>query len=172
VSRFSTHPLYSVVEFQPRRAGNRTLASTENAHKHTTAELQRTRTSLQAIRTTHQTELKKKEKEIERMVEKWTKLADVQAKLGAASSGIRCANVGVIDGNDIVGKGQGFLEIALEQAEKARSLMAEENQRLRRLVLAAVNELQSAVHFARGLASETEEEVGTDFFNLHIDADE
>lgn len=94
------------------------------------------------------------------MIEKWMKLADVQAKLGATSSGIRCANIGVVDGLDLVGKGQGFLEIALEQAENARSKVAEENQRLRRLVLDAVNELQSAVHLARGLASESQEEVG------------
>jgi hypothetical protein len=102
------------------------------------------------------------------MVEKWTKLADVQAKIGATSSGIRYANVDVVEGTDIVGKGQGFLEIALEQAEKARALVAEENQRLRRLVLTAVNELQSAVHFARGIASETEEEVRNNFFHERI----
>lgn len=100
------------------------------------------------------------------MVEKWSKLADVQAKLGATGSGMTCANGNVFDGADVVGKGQGFLEIALDQAEKTRSKAVEENQRLRRLVLNAVNELQSAVHYARGLASETEEEVRdyTSFF--------
>ena len=44
-------------------AATKSLQSSENAHKHTTAELQRTRTTLHALRTTHNTEIKKLEKE-------------------------------------------------------------------------------------------------------------
>ncbi|KAF8972768.1 Afadin and alpha-actinin-binding-domain-containing protein [Flammula alnicola] len=132
-------------------AALKTLQTSENAHKQTTAELQRTRTLLQGVRATHQAELKKKEKDIERTLEKWQKLADAQSKVSAASSGLRCANVAVVEGTEILGKGQGFLEIALEQAEQARSHLGDENLLLRKLVLRAVNEMQSILHKARCL---------------------
>jgi chromosome segregation ATPase len=140
-------------------ATTRSLQSTETAHKHTIAELQRTRTSLQAIRATHQSELKKKEKEVNRMLEKWSKLSDVQAKLITTPSGMRCANVNIVEGSEVLAKGQGFLEVALEHAEQARNQLGEENTTLRRLVLSAVNEGQSLLHQARCLASGNEEQV-------------
>lgn len=138
-------------------ATTRSLQSTESAHKHTTAELQRTRTLLQAIRATHQSELKKKEKEVERMVEKWSKIADVQAKLSATASGMRCANLAVVEGSEMLGKGQGFLELALDEAENARGHLLEENVRLKTLLLDAVNGVQAVIH--ESLNSDTDEAV-------------
>lgn len=142
----------------------RSLQSTETAHKHTVAELQRTRTSMQALRTAHQTEIKKIEKEKERMTEKWSKIADAQLKLGATTSGLRCANSEVVDAPDVQirGKGKGFLEVALEQAEQARKELFEQNARLRGLILSAANEMQSVLHNARNCtSSEGQEEVGS-----------
>ncbi|KAF8075153.1 Afadin and alpha-actinin-binding-domain-containing protein [Lyophyllum atratum] len=136
----------------------RALQSSEAAHKQTTAELQRTRTTLQGVRASHQSEIKKKEKDVERMSEKWSKLADAQAKLMAVPSGMRCANAAVVTGSELIGKTKNFLEIALEEAEKARSQLAEENFVLRKLVLTAVNEVQSILYQARPLATETSEE--------------
>lgn len=142
-----------------KRTVNRTLQATEAAHRHTTGELQRTRTTLQGIRATHQSELKKKEKETERMSEKWSKLADAQLKLMTIPSGMRCANVAVVEGSEIIGKGQGFLEVALEEAEKARGLLFEENMTLRKLVLTAINRAQSITRQAKLQVSGHEEEV-------------
>ncbi|KAG5653603.1 hypothetical protein H0H81_011975 [Sphagnurus paluster] len=136
----------------------RALQASEMAHKQTTSELQRTRSLLQGVRATHQSELKKKEKDIERMLEKWSKLADAQTKLMAAPSGMRCANAAVVTGSEMIGKGQGFLEIALEEAEKARCLLVDENLSLRRLVLSAVNEVQLILHQSRPSSSESYEE--------------
>lgn len=135
------------------RAITRTLQTTESAHRHTTAELQRTRTSLQAIRTAHQSELKKKEKDIERMTEKWTRIAETQVKLMTAPSGLRCANVAVTEGSEVLGKGKGFLEVALEQAERNRAQLSAENLELRKLVLTAVNESQAVLSEAKGILS-------------------
>jgi hypothetical protein len=122
------------------------------------AELQRARTALQAVRATHQSELKKKEKEVERMAERWGKLADMQAKLSTtASSGLRCLNLRVVDGTEVLGKGPGLEELALEQAEEARQRLSQDNIRLKGLLLRAVNEAQSMLYQAR--KSEREEEV-------------
>ncbi|KAF9233476.1 Afadin and alpha-actinin-binding-domain-containing protein [Melanogaster broomeanus] len=133
----------------------RNLQSSESSHKLTTAELQRTRTSLQALRATHATELKKKEKDIERMVEKWSKLADCQTKLSMTSAGITIqgANAEVASGSEIVGRGKGLLEVALEHAESSRAELLDETTRLRRLILMSANRLQTMVHEIRMLAS-------------------
>ncbi|KII85992.1 hypothetical protein PLICRDRAFT_115132 [Plicaturopsis crispa FD-325 SS-3] len=139
-------------------AANRSLQSTESAHKHTTAELQRTRTTLQGVRATYQTELKKKEKDIERMVEKWSKLAEAQVKLGTTPSSLRCANVTAVDGSVAMGPGKSYLEQALEQAERARKELSDDNQRLRKLVLTAVNDVQAVLHMARSIVSSSEDE--------------
>lgn len=128
---------------------DRKRQSAETAHKHTTAELQRTRGLLQALRTAHQNEIKKKEKDMEKFVEKWQRLADAQAKLMNTPSGMYCANSAVVEGTEIIGKGQGFLEIALEQAERARSELSTENLELKRLVLTAVNETQTVLSDAK-----------------------
>lgn len=77
------------------------------------------------------------------MAEKWSKIADAQTKLMSIPSGLRCGNVAVVDGSEIFGKGQGFLEVALEEAEKSRKHLTEENVTLRKLVLTAVNEIQA-----------------------------
>ncbi|KAJ6514929.1 Afadin and alpha-actinin-binding-domain-containing protein, partial [Mycena vitilis] len=137
-------------------ASTRSLQTCESAHKHTLAELQRARTALQAVRATHQSELKKKEKEVERMTERWWKLADMQAKLSTASSGLRCANLKIVDGAEVFGKGRGLVDLALEQAEEARERLSQENTRLRGLLLGAVNEAQSMLYQAR--KSEREDE--------------
>ncbi|THG94544.1 hypothetical protein EW026_g6949 [Hermanssonia centrifuga] len=140
-------------------ATTRTLQSTEAAHKHTTAELQRTRTALQAIRATHATELKKLDKEKERALDRWNKLTDSQLKLGG--SRFTCSNLEVIEASDVQlrGKGKGFLEVSAEQAEQARNELFNENGRLRGTILSAANEMQRLLHNARCLAaSETREE--------------
>ncbi|KAJ7696433.1 Afadin and alpha-actinin-binding-domain-containing protein [Mycena rosella] len=137
-------------------AATRALQASDSAHKHTSVELQRARTALQAVRATHQSELKKKEKEVERITERWAKLADMQAKLGTASSGLRCANLKIVDGTEVIGKGPGLAELALEQAEEARQRLSEDNTRLRGLLLGAVNEAQSMLYQTR--TSEREDE--------------
>ncbi|KAJ7019801.1 Afadin and alpha-actinin-binding-domain-containing protein [Mycena alexandri] len=137
-------------------ATTRLLQASESAHKHTSAELQRARTALQAVRATHQSELKKKEKEVERITERWGKLADMQAKLSTASSGLRCSNLQVVDGTEVLGKGPGLAEVALEQAEEARRRLSQDNTHLRGLLLGAVNEAQAMLY--QGRKSEREEE--------------
>ncbi|KAI0642311.1 Afadin and alpha-actinin-binding-domain-containing protein [Trametes meyenii] len=135
-----------------RSAGaNKALQISENAHKHTTAELQRTRTTLHALRATHQTEIKKLEKEKERMVERWSKLSDAQLKIGTLRSGLTCSNIDVVEASDVQlrGKGQGFLDVALEQAEAARKELYEQNRKLRGLLLSAANQLQRALYAVR-----------------------
>lgn len=93
------------------------------------------------------------------MSEKWSKLADAQSKLTMIPSGMRCVNVGVVDGLEMIGKGQGFLEVALEEAEKARVHLTDENENLRELVLTTVNEIQSLLHQVGRPAKNNEEEV-------------
>ncbi|KAJ3506379.1 hypothetical protein NLJ89_g6903 [Agrocybe chaxingu] len=116
-------------------AALKSLQSSDSAHRQTTAELQRTRTLMQGLRVTHQAELKKKEKDIEKITEKWQKVADSQAKLATMQSGIRCANAAVVEGTEVLGRGPGFLDIALEQAEQARSHLSDENLFLRDQIL-------------------------------------
>ncbi|KAI5995457.1 Afadin and alpha-actinin-binding-domain-containing protein [Pisolithus albus] len=138
----------------------RALQSSEANRKQIAAELQRTRTSLQGIRTAHVTELRKKEKEIERMVEKWSKLVDAQSKVSAASSGISIhgANAEVVSGSDNIGKGKGYLDVALEHAESSRAELFAESTRLRRLIVTCANRIQSLTHRIRLVMSSEEEE--------------
>ncbi|KAG1857327.1 Afadin and alpha-actinin-binding-domain-containing protein [Suillus subalutaceus] len=139
---------------------SKTLAASESAHKQTSAELQRTRSSLIALRATHSAEIKKKEKEVERVIEKWSKLSDTQTKLSTLSSGLtfRCGNADVVSGSETLGKGKGYLEIALEQAESARASLADETLVLQRLVVNVANRLQSVLHELRCLVSPCNEE--------------
>ncbi|KAG2144348.1 Afadin and alpha-actinin-binding-domain-containing protein [Suillus clintonianus] len=139
---------------------SKTLAASESAHKQTSAELQRTRSSLIALRATHSTEIKKKEKDVERIIEKWSKLSDMQTKLSTSSSGLtfRCGNADVVSGSETLGKGKGYLEIALEQAETARASLADETLTLQRLVVNVANRLQSVLHELRYLFSPCDEE--------------
>ncbi|KAI0769209.1 Afadin and alpha-actinin-binding-domain-containing protein [Irpex lacteus] len=136
-------------------SANRTLQSTETAHKQTTLELQRTRTALQAIRTTHQTEIKKLEKEKDKILERWNKLADTQLngnlhKSGPAA-GFHCANAEVVGSSDVQlrGKGTDLLEVALEQAARARHDLLEENERLKGIIMSTANELQRTMYTAQ-----------------------
>ncbi|KAG2345803.1 hypothetical protein BDR05DRAFT_988455 [Suillus weaverae] len=139
---------------------SKTLAASESAHKQTSAELQRTRSSLIALRATHSAEIKKKEKDVERIIEKWSKLSDMQTKLSTSSSGLtfRCGNADVVSGSETLGKGKGYLEIALEQAESARASLADETLALQRLVVNVANRLQSVLHELRCLVSPCDEE--------------
>ena len=91
------------------------------------------------------------------MIEKWQKLADSQAKLSVLPSGMRCPNVAVVGGSEILGrKCQGFLEIALEEAEQARDSLGVETLHLRKLILSAVNEVQSILHQVQSLLPDNE----------------
>ncbi|KAI6041231.1 Afadin and alpha-actinin-binding-domain-containing protein [Pisolithus marmoratus] len=150
-----------VNQYKSRLAtANRALQSSEANRKQTAAELQRTRASLQGIRTAHVTELRKKEKEIERMTEKWNKLAEAQSKVSAASSGISIhgANAEIVSGSDNVGKGKGYLDVALEHAESSRAELFAESTRLRRLVVTCANRIQSLTHKIRLVLSVEEQE--------------
>ncbi|EAU90393.2 hypothetical protein CC1G_00777 [Coprinopsis cinerea okayama7 len=138
-------------------ATQRTLQNAEAAHKQTSLELQRTKSSLQGIRTAHQQELKKKEKEIDKLAEKWQKLADSQAKLSTTASGISCANVAAIEGRTNQIKGPDFLEVALDEAEKARAALVEDNKHLKMLVLKAVNSIQRILYQTKALLVEPTE---------------
>ncbi|KAA1470163.1 hypothetical protein DENSPDRAFT_928667 [Dentipellis sp. KUC8613] len=130
----------------------RALQQSEAAHKHTTNELQRTRTSLQALRSQHQAEIKKKEKDIERMTEKWSKLSDSQLKLGSVPSGmtIQCANADVLEGRPdaIFMGGRGLVDTALEEAEEACKQLREENKELKALIVDVANAVQKILHKA------------------------
>ena len=147
-ARTTAHCLY-------HSSANRTLQTTENAHKQTTLELQRTRTALQAIRSTHQTEIKKLEKEKDKILERWNKLADAQLSGGlnrsGPSSGYHCANAAVVEASEVQlrGRGTDLLEAALEQAARARHDLLEENERLKGVIMSATNELQRTVHTAQ-----------------------
>ena len=114
-----------------------------------------------ALRGTYSTELKKKEKDIERITEKWSKLSDMQVRLSTSSSGLtfRCGNADVGSGSETLGKGKGYLEIALEQAESARASLSDETIALQRLVLSAANRLQSVLYELQCLTSPCDEEV-------------
>ena len=105
------------------------------------------RTTLQGLRAANVAELKKKDKDTDRIMEKWQKLVDSQAKLSVLPSGMRCANAAVVEGSEILGrKCQGYLEIALEEAEQARASLGVETVHLRKLILSTANELQSILH--------------------------
>ena len=137
------------------RSATLALQNSESAHKRTTAELQRTRTTLQGLRAQHTAEIKKIEKEKERVMERWNKLADSQAKHGSAPSGLTFANAQVVEASEVQlrGKGQGFLEISLEQAERSRHDLADETRHLRGVILSTANELQRIMYTARKLSS-------------------
>jgi hypothetical protein len=75
---------------------------------------------------------------------------------------MRCSNVAVVDGSEILGrKCQGFLDIALEEAEQARASLEVETVHLRKLLLGTVNEVQRILHQAQILlpGNESLEEV-------------
>lgn len=94
------------------------------------------------------------------MVDKWAKLVDSQAKSSTASLGmvIQGANAEVASGMELLGKGKGYLEVALEHAESSRTELLDETTRLRRLILVSANRLQSMMHEIRILALVKSEE--------------
>ena len=143
-----------------RRIANRAQTQAEAAHKQTMGDLQRSRTALQALRAAHVAEIKKREKEIEAMRERWSKLADAQLRISSLPSGMvflgAPANASVLgDGNVSTGGGGGgkkggvgVVEGALEEAEKARAVLKEENLELKGLVVDAANAVRKILHKA------------------------
>lgn len=105
-------------------------------------------------------------------MDRWSKLADNQLKLGSEPSKIKFANSQVVEASDVQlrGKGQGFLEVALEQAEQSRSHLADEVRSLRSIVVSTANELQRILQIARSISSsEVQDEVildNHDIFSL------
>ena len=96
------------------------------------------------------------------MVERWGKLSDGQLKVGSLPAGLTCANLHVVEASDVQlrGKGQGFLDVALEQAETARKELYEQNRKLRGILLSAAHELQNVLHAVRSAGeSDTADEV-------------
>jgi hypothetical protein len=90
------------------------------------------------------------------MVERWSKVSDAQLKVSSAGAGMilkgaKCANAMASDGSGILllGGCKGYLDIALEEAERSRAALAEENNMLRRLFLRAVNDGQEVAHQLR-----------------------
>ncbi|EMD39347.1 hypothetical protein CERSUDRAFT_104554 [Gelatoporia subvermispora B] len=132
-------------------ATTKSLQASETAHKHTTAELQRTRTSLQSLRTAHAAEIKRIEKEKERMVDRWSKLSDGQLKIGSTGAGMTCTNLEVVEASDVQlrGKGEHFLEVGLAQTEQARKELFDQNRRFRGLILSTANDMQGVAHTGR-----------------------
>jgi hypothetical protein len=115
------------------------------------SDLQRARNAVQALRATHVAEIKKREKEIEAIRERWSKLADAQLRISSLPSGMVFsgppANAPVlVDGGSK--KGVGVVEGALEEAEKARAVLREENLELKGLVVDAANAVRKILHKA------------------------
>ena len=114
---------------------------------------------MQALRATHVAEIKKREKEIEAMRERWSKLAKAQLRISSLPSGMvfsgSPANAPVlVEGNVSAGGGSkkgagvGVVEGALEEAEKARAVLREENLELKGLVVDAANAVRKILHKA------------------------
>jgi hypothetical protein len=82
-------------------------------------------------------------------------VSDAQLRMSSASAGLvltgaRCANAVAADGTgELLGGCRNYLDIALEEADRSRAALAEENDVLRRLLLRAVNEGQDVVHELR-----------------------
>lgn len=84
------------------------------------------------------------------MRERWAKLADAQLRISSLPSGMvflgAPANAAVL-GQGVVGVG-GVVEGALEEAEKARAVLCEENLELKGLVVDAANAVRKILHKA------------------------
>jgi hypothetical protein len=137
------------------RIANRAQAQAEAAHKQTTGDLQRARTALQALRATHVAEIKKREKEVEALRERWSKLADAQLRVAGLPSGMvlsrpaaAAANASVVLSDGAGAGKRGVVEEALDEAEKARALLGEENGELKGLVVDAANAVRKILHKA------------------------
>ncbi|GJJ11564.1 hypothetical protein Clacol_005798 [Clathrus columnatus] len=142
-----------MTSFQSKLAASQRLYTAEvAAHKQTTSELQRTRTSMQYLRTTTQNELKRKEKDIERVLDRWTRVCDSQVKLGTVGIGLNCSNYAEACELFV---GQGILEEALEQAEEARLELTKENEGFRSVLLGTANALQTMIYKTRTADQDT-----------------
>ncbi|KAH8995051.1 Afadin and alpha-actinin-binding-domain-containing protein [Lactarius hatsudake] len=126
----------------------------EAAHKQTTTDLQRARSSLHALRATHVAELKRRDKEIEAMRDRWSKLSDSQLKIGTLPSGmtvVQPANARVLaldDSMSTAERGKGLVENALEVAESACTRLRDENAELKGLVVDSANAVRRILHKA------------------------
>ncbi|KAG8872339.1 hypothetical protein FRB97_007754 [Tulasnella sp. 331] len=125
-------------------AANKSLIAEQNAHKLTSATLQKAQSALQYNRATAQNEIKKKEKEVEKHVDRWQRLCNEQARLGSVGSGMACANLAVLEGEDGP-KGDSLLEQAMTELEAHKSRLLSENDALRDVVLSAARALQTVV---------------------------
>ncbi|KIJ34811.1 hypothetical protein M422DRAFT_262997 [Sphaerobolus stellatus SS14] len=132
----------------------RSLVTETSAHKQTTAELQRTRTSIQYLRSTTQQELKRKDKEVERILERWNRVSDAQVKLGGITSGLHCANHAAAAGSADLRRSKSIMEEALEQAEEARSELVKENEGFRSVILGTANALQTLTHSIKTIGAD------------------
>ncbi|KAN0132821.1 Afadin- and alpha -actinin-Binding domain containing protein [Lactarius tabidus] len=132
----------------------RSQQQAEVAHKQTTTDLQRARSSLQALRATHVAELKKRDKEIEAMRERWSKLSDSQLKIGTFPSGmtvVQPANARVLaldEATSTAERGKGLVEKLLEEAESACARLRDENAELKGLVVDSANAVRRVLHKA------------------------
>lgn len=91
------------------------------------------------------------------MRERWSKIADAQLRISSLPSGMvfsgSPANAPVlVEGNVSAGggskKGVGVVEGVLEEAEKARAVLREENLGLKGLVVDAANAVRKILHKA------------------------
>lgn len=150
--------------FHVFRAANKSLQASEAAHKVTSTEMQKCRSSLQSVRQTYAAESKRREKEAEKMIERWAKISESQSKLSSIASGsniklssfdIEC---NVRDDGDSQ-KGNELLENAYQEVETARKGLIDENLGLKNIVLSAANELSRMTHAIRKRVIETDDEV-------------
>ncbi|KAF8628716.1 hypothetical protein AX17_005938 [Amanita inopinata Kibby_2008] len=103
---------------------NKSMQAAEAAHKMTSAELQRIKSSLQTARALHQAELRKKEGEIERLI-------------GKKSKGRNAHGRNNEDDMEPTASGQ---------AEYIRGQLSTENIKLKKLVLRTVNQLHALMY--------------------------
>lgn len=126
--------------------------------------LQKARNAVLTMKTNFAYEVKRKEKDVERIMERWNKITQEQAKLGAVGTGMDCPNLVVVEGggvppvsllpfNLIFGQPKRtslqtdpLLEKALEESESARSLLLDENDAFRDVVLSAARGLSSLLY--------------------------
>jgi hypothetical protein len=125
-------------------AAEKASQGSEKRYKALAAENQRLRTTLQSIRAGSQTEIKKFEKEKDKLLERLGRLAD--SKPSAHFMFTDLSGLDVAESN--IGGGKGYMDIALEDAENARSRLAAECDDLRKLVVDCTNSLQTVVHSA------------------------
>lgn len=104
------------------------------------------------------------------MVDRWTKLSDAQMKAASCSSGLHFKTSTLANSNSStrLSSGSGsssssMFEEALEEAERARKELVEENGGLKSVILASANELARTVHTARQKVEADDSEVSEAF---------